>query len=108
MNSTVDSVTSLFVHTGEHLSWYLSYKRNKEILQIDVRIIEIHLSSVIEVASNMQKADLMRNFERLTTDLNDQGEVWLRDINTIIQNLKSDLDKMESNHLDVLKNRKMK
>lgn len=50
----------------------------------------------------MQKADLMKNYERLTTDLNEQGEVWHREIDTIIRNLKSDLYKMKSNHLDVI------
>lgn len=50
----------------------------------------------------MQKADVMKNSERLITYLNDQGEVWQGDIDIIIRNLKSDLDKMESNHQDVL------
>lgn len=54
----------------------------------------IILSSLyFEIASSisMRKAELMKNAEKLT-DPNEQGEVWRREINTIIRNLKSHLD----------------
>lgn len=97
-------------NTGEHLGHKQVdiseiYERNKEVLQTDLQdLLKYVYPQYIDIASNisMQKADLMKNSERLTTDLNEQGEVWHREIDTIIRNLKSDLDEMESNHLDVL------
>lgn len=104
MNFTVNSVITLFVgHKQVDISEI--YERNKEVLQTDLQdLLKYVYPQYIDIAFNisMQKADLMKNSERLTTDLNEQGEVWHREIDTIIRNLKSDLDEMESNNLDVL------
>lgn len=78
---------------------------NKEVLHTDLQeLLKYIYPQYIDIASNisMQKADLMKNSERLTTYLNEQGEVWHREIDIIIRNLKSNIDEMESNHLDVL------
>lgn len=75
------------------------------MLQTDLQeLLKYIYPQYIDIASNisMQKADLMKNSDRLATYLNEQVEVWHREIDTIIRNLKSDLDEMESNHLDVL------
>lgn len=54
-----------------------------------------------EIASSfsVQRANLKRNTEKLILAVNEQGEVWHREIDNIIRNLKYDIEKTELEHL---------
>ncbi|XP_065924254.1 E3 ubiquitin-protein ligase TRIM71-like [Magallana gigas] len=82
-----------------------SLKNRTQFLQKDLQDFEklIHpkyqeiLSSISE-----QKADLRENSQKLTTAINKHGEDLHREIDIFIQKLKSDLDEIDTKHLDVL------
>lgn len=57
-----------------------------------------------EIASSfpVQRADLKRNTEELILAIIERGEVWHREIDNIIRNLKSEIEQTESEHKDFL------
>ncbi|XP_052709356.1 uncharacterized protein LOC128184071 [Crassostrea angulata] len=56
------------------------------------------IASIIPV----QKADLSQNSKKLTVDINNHGEELLREIDSAIKKMKSDIEKMESKNFIVL------
>ncbi|XP_052702911.1 E3 ubiquitin-protein ligase TRIM71-like [Crassostrea angulata] len=93
-------------HSGHNqVGIFQSFDNKTEILQKDLQELEksIYLKYK-EIASNIQaqKADLSKNSQILTTTIDKQGEVWHREIDTNITNLKSNVEEMESKHLVVL------
>eukprot|EP00105_Crassostrea_gigas_P042118 XP_019926266.1 PREDICTED: uncharacterized protein LOC109619775 [Crassostrea gigas] len=103
-------ICELCVSSKEHQTHYVvdffeSLKNKTQFLKKDFQDFEklIHpkyqeiLSSISE-----QKADLRENSQKLTTAINKHGEDLHREIDTIIQKLKSYLDEIDSKHLAVL------
>lgn len=91
-------------HAFLNISSYLEIKN--KTLQADIEELEKHIYPAYqEIASSfpVQRAELLRNNEKLISAINKQGEVWHRKIDSIIRKLTSDIKETESEHLAFLK-----
>uniref|UniRef100_K1QAQ2 Tripartite motif-containing protein 2 n=1 Tax=Magallana gigas TaxID=29159 RepID=K1QAQ2_MAGGI len=104
-------ICTLCVSTGEHLGHKLvdftlnSLETKKEILMKDLKELEKSIyPKYTEFASiiPIQKAYLTENSKKLTTAIGKHGEDLHREIDAIIQKLKSDLNETDSKHLAAL------
>lgn len=88
-----------------------SLERQREDLQKDLHELETYIyPRYQQMASNIiaRKADLCQNSQKLTIDLNKQREIWQQEIETVISNLKSNADEMETKQLGLLNNQEDK
>lgn len=81
------------------------FENKKEVFQRDLQELEKYIvSKYNSIASSiqLQKAELNKNYQKLITILNERGEVWHKEVDNLINNLKSDVDEMKHKHLAVL------
>ncbi|XP_052707624.1 E3 ubiquitin-protein ligase TRIM71-like [Crassostrea angulata] len=98
------------VSSGEHLGHKVvgfteKLRFKNEILLNDLQELEKSIypkyQALAEITT-VHKVELKKNSQKLTSAIDKHGEVWHREIDTIIQKLKSDLDEMDAKHLAVL------
>ena len=88
-------------HENEDILKMFEIKR--ELLQRDEKDLKksIYPIKYQEAAANIpvQRADVHEYSQKLRTDLDKQGEALQTEINTIIQNMKSEIDDMDAQHI---------
>ncbi|XP_056007651.1 E3 ubiquitin-protein ligase Midline-1-like [Ostrea edulis] len=94
-------------HKGHDMSDILEKLSAKtESLQKDLKELETRIYPRYEImVSNVEteKAELERNYGKLTTDADKQGEVLHREITAIVNQRKSTITEMKTKHLDAIK-----
>nr|XP_022297541.1 uncharacterized protein LOC111106947 [Crassostrea virginica] len=100
-------VCPLCVASSEHeqhkkeeiLKWFES---KREIMQRDLHDLEKYIYPIYqEAATNIpvQRADVNKRSQKLTTALDKQGEALHTEIDTIVQGMKSEIDDMDAQHI---------
>ncbi|XP_078331569.1 uncharacterized protein LOC144625229 [Crassostrea virginica] len=87
-------------HENEDILKWFEYK--KELMQKDLQDLEKSIyPKYQEAATNIpvQRADVNKRSQKLTTALDKQGEALHTEIDTIIQGMKSDIDDMDAQHI---------
>ncbi|XP_078331577.1 uncharacterized protein LOC144625244 [Crassostrea virginica] len=87
-------------HENEDILKWFEYK--KELMQKDLQDLEKSIyPKYQEAATNIpvQRADVNKRSQKLTTALDKQGEALHTEIDTIIQGMKSDIDVMDAQHI---------
>ncbi|XP_034305036.2 tripartite motif-containing protein 2-like [Magallana gigas] len=82
------------------------YKTKKEDIKMDIEKIENHIFPTYEEMERVMKnqlANLDEGYEKLTTEMSKQGERWHREIDAIINKMKTEISKMKVKHKDVLR-----
>ncbi|XP_078331561.1 uncharacterized protein LOC144625225 [Crassostrea virginica] len=100
-------VCPLCVASSEHkqhkkediLTWF---ETKRKLMQTDLQDLEKSIyPKYQEVAKNIpvQRADVNKHSQKLTTALDKQGEALHTEIDTIIQGMKSEIDDMDAKHI---------
>ncbi|XP_052678134.1 uncharacterized protein LOC128159119 [Crassostrea angulata] len=82
-----------------------SIDKNKEDIRLDKQELEnfiYHKYQEIASIIRLKKNAFDKNSKKLATEIENHGEVWHREIDDILQIFKSELEKIDSKHLDVL------
>ncbi|XP_078331439.1 uncharacterized protein LOC144625178 [Crassostrea virginica] len=81
------------------------FETKRELMQIDLQDLEKSIYPIYqEAATNIpvQRADVNKRSQKLTTALDKQGEALHTEIDTIIQGMKSEIDDMDAQHIAAL------
>ncbi|XP_019923976.3 protein lin-41-like [Magallana gigas] len=81
------------------------YKTNKEVIKDDTEVLENRIfPSYKDIARDLenQLANLDGGYEKLTTTLSKQGEQWHREIDIIINKMKTEISEIKEKHRDIL------
>nr|XP_022304712.1 uncharacterized protein LOC111111836 isoform X2 [Crassostrea virginica] len=98
--------TVICISSGKHIGHkavdiFEDFERKKEVLRKDLEELEKSiLPKYQESAANIktQKTDQHKHSQKLTAELNKQGEALHREINTIIQRKQAEIDEMDRQH----------
>nr|XP_022299110.1 E3 ubiquitin-protein ligase TRIM71-like [Crassostrea virginica]XP_022299111.1 E3 ubiquitin-protein ligase TRIM71-like [Crassostrea virginica] len=77
----------------------------KELIRKDLQELEESIYPKYEEAATnipVQRADVNKRSQKLTTALDKQGEALHTEIDTIMQGMKSDIDDMDAQHIDAI------
>uniref|UniRef100_K1RC11 Uncharacterized protein n=1 Tax=Magallana gigas TaxID=29159 RepID=K1RC11_MAGGI len=81
------------------------FKTKKEVIENDAEKLQKLISPKYEEIAlelDNQIANLDRGNEKLTTNISKQGEQWHRDIDIVINKMKTDIGEIKENHRDIL------
>jgi DNA-binding beta-propeller fold protein YncE len=106
-DSPVCTTCGLFgEHKGHNISDILEKLKSKQqLLQKDLEELETKIYSRYEEMATdlqMEKVELETKYEKMTSAAEQQGEVWQREITTIVNHRKSKIEEMKIEHLAVL------
>nr|XP_022304709.1 uncharacterized protein LOC111111835 [Crassostrea virginica] len=90
-------------HVGHKAVDFLKdFERKKEVLRKDLEELEKSILPKYQESAAIittQKTDQLKHSQKLTAELNKQGDALHREINTIIQRKQSEIDNMNAQHL---------
>ncbi|XP_078313318.1 uncharacterized protein LOC111112566 [Crassostrea virginica] len=94
------------ISSGKHIGHkqveiFADFESKKEVLRRDLQELETIFPKYQESAAiiKTQKTDQLKNSQKLTAELNKQGEALHREIHTIIQRKQAEIDEMNAHHL---------
>ncbi|XP_065937978.1 uncharacterized protein [Magallana gigas] len=101
------SCTASKQHKGHNFAEVLEvYKAKKEVLKKDIKELESHISPFYEnltLELDQTLANLDVGYEKLTATMSKQGEQWHREIDIIINKMKTEINEIKVQHRDILK-----
>ncbi|XP_052681105.1 uncharacterized protein LOC128161754 [Crassostrea angulata] len=83
-----------------------NYKTMKDNIKKDTEGLENHISPTyeeIELDIETQLANLDGGYKKLTTTMSKQGEQWHREIDIVINKMKTEINEIKVKHRDILK-----
>nr|XP_022305806.1 uncharacterized protein LOC111112566 [Crassostrea virginica] len=95
------------ISSGKHighkqLEIFADFESKKEVLRRDLQELEKSIFPKYQESAAIiktQKTDQLKHSQKLTSELNKQGEALYREIHTIIQRKQAEIDEMNAQHL---------